>query len=189
MGLIRTNEIHSQWLGVSCWWHWRLHFHLMDRLSVVIVLLVWRYVALHDVHLACKLGKRRRERKRSVMKRWRKGEVEMGWINGRERRFVRQNARKKEWIESLKNEQRREESGSWYLSIMTVFYLPLPLPLSLCCSPSPAQAILVPLSSGSWLGNILLTSQSGSSAYWTAFTQLWIGSPIPSQIHLRPGLK
>ena len=53
----------------------------------------------------------------------------------------------------------------------------------------PTLTFLMPLSPSFWLGNILLTSQSGRSAYWTAFIQLWIGSLIPSQIQLRPNLK
>lgn len=51
--------------------------------------------------------------------------------------------------------------------------------LFLFCFLSPAHAFLMPLPPSSWLGKILLASQSGSSAYWTAFTQLWVGSPVP----------
>lgn len=57
---------------------------------------------------------------------------------------------------------------------------------------SAAQAFLAPFFFfffSSCLREVLLTSQSESSAYWTAFTRLWRDTPIPSQIQWRPDLK
>lgn len=91
-GLITTNELHTDFHWVSCWWHWRLHFHFMDHLSVVTVLLVWCCTSWCLVNLVNK-----DERKRMMMMKWRKrgaGEVEI---------------KKKEWIENLERAAEEEE--------------------------------------------------------------------------------